>query len=311
MRTKLAARLSVAAAALAAFAALAACGSGTPSARTSTPVPRTSAGSVPATSTPAPSPSATRQSLPPSATPTGQPGSSGQPSKSAQPAKPPASSPSGTQPITGSLAGQDWTYIPTSRKVVALTFDAGANADAVASILATLRSQNVPATFFLTGDFVRAFPSAARSIVAAGMRIGDHTITHPYLTKLSDAAVRNEITGGAQQIQSVTGASPAPLFRFPFGDADTRTIGLANQAGYVPVRWTVDTLGWEGTAGHISASVVTSRVLAALRPGEIVLMHVGSNPDDHTTFDADALPAMITQLKAHGYGFVTLDALTG
>jgi peptidoglycan/xylan/chitin deacetylase (PgdA/CDA1 family) len=66
--------------------------------------------------------------------------------------------------------------------------------------------------------------------------------------------------------------------------------GLTDSAGYVPVRWTVDTLGWEGTAGHISASVMASRVLAAGRPGEIVLMHVGSNPDDHTTFDADALP---------------------
>jgi hypothetical protein len=48
--------------------------------------------------------------------------------------------------------------------------------------------------------------------------------------------------------------------------------------------WTVDTLGWEGAKGHISAFVVAARVLAALRPGEIVLMHVGSNPDDHSTF---------------------------
>ena len=109
----------------------------------------------------------------------------------------------------------------------------------------------------------------------------------------------------------MTGKNPAPLFRFPFGDADARTIALANQAGYVPVRWTVDTLGWEGTAGKISASVVVSRVLGAARPGEIVLMHVGSNPDDHTTFDADALPQVISGLRAQGYSFVTLDALTG
>ncbi len=174
-----------------------------------------------------------------------------------------------------------------------------------------MRREGVPATFFLTGDFVRDFPAAARSIAAAGYRIGDHTITHPYLTKLSDVAVRHEILGGAQQIISVTGANPAPLFRFPYGDADARIIALANQAGYVPVRWTVDTLGWEGNAGHISASVVAARLLAAARPGEIVLMHVGSNPDDHTTFDADALPQVISELRAQGYSFVTLDALTG
>ena len=194
---------------------------------------------------------------------------------------------------------------------MALTFDAGANADAVPSILATLRARGVPATFFLTGDFVSNFPSAARAIAAAGMRVGDHTISHPYLTKLSDAAVLGEIKGAASQIRAVTGADPVPLFRFPYGDCDARTIRLANQAGYVPVRWTVDTLGWEGTAGHISPAVVTSRVLAALRPGEIVLMHVGSNPDDHTTFDAAALPTVIAELRARGYGFVTLDALTG
>jgi peptidoglycan/xylan/chitin deacetylase (PgdA/CDA1 family) len=241
----------------------------------------------------------------------------GTPSATVPPAEPSAQ-PSGTgqalagaPAVTGRLAGKDWTSIPTTRRVVALTFDAGANADGIASILATLHRDGVPATFFLTGDFVRDFPAAARSIAAAGFRIGDHTVTHPYLTKLSDAAVRHEILGAAQQIISVTGANPAPLFRFPYGDADARTIALANQAGYVPIRWTVDTLGWEGNAGHISASVVAARVLAAAGPGEIVLMHVGSNPDDHTTFDADALPQVISELKARDYSFITLDALTG
>jgi len=194
--------------------------------------------------------------------------------------------------------------------VVALTFDAGANADAVPSILRTLERANVPATFFLTGNFVRDFPASARAIAGAGYRIGDHTITHPYLTRESDAAVRQEILGAARQITAVTGENPAPLFRFPFGDADARVISLANSLGYVPVRWTVDTLSWKGTSGHITPEIVISRVLGALRPGEIVLMHVGSNPDDRSTLDADALPQLISQLKARGYSFVTLDALT-
>jgi peptidoglycan/xylan/chitin deacetylase (PgdA/CDA1 family) len=233
------------------------------------------------------------------------------PLPSAPPTTPPASPGAAARirPVTGRLAGTDWTSIPTSRHVVALTFDVGANADAVPSILATLRREHVPATFFLTGNFARTFPAAARAIAAAGYRIGDHTISHPHLSSLSDAAVRGEILGGARQITAVTGASPAPLFRFPYGDASARTIAIANRAGYVPVRWTVDTLGWEGTAGHISAAVVAARVLAALRPGEIVLMHVGSNPDDHSTFDANALPHVISELRARGYSFVTLDAL--
>ena len=285
------ARLAVTAAVL---VAVAACGG-----RSQAPGPAPATTSAPAN--PGPAASA------PAGSPTALPR---EPGPSAPPATQPAPA-AGARPITGWLAGKDWTLVPTIRHVVALTFDAGANADAVPSILATLRRDHVSATFFLTGNFARAFPAAARAIAEAGYRIGDHTISHPHLSSLSDAVVRGEILGGARLITAVTGASPAPLFRFPYGDASARTIAIANRAGYVPVRWTVDTLGWEGTAGHISAGVVAARVLAALRPGEIVLMHVGSNPSDHSTFDADALPHVISELRAHGYSFVTLDALAG
>ncbi len=252
----------------------------------------------PSTSAPAPSASAATPSQAPAASPSHSPAPTAT-----------ASAGSTVKPVTGALAGRDWTSIPTTQRVVALTFDAGANADAVPSILGTLARTHVPATFFLTGNFVRDFPASARQIAQGGYRIGDHTITHPHLTQLGDAAVRQEITGAARQITAVTGQNPAPLFRFPFGDADPRVIAIANSAGYVAVRWTVDTLGWKGSAGNITADVVISRVLAGLRPGEIVLMHVGSNPDDHSTLDADALPEMISLLKARGYSFVTLDAL--
>jgi hypothetical protein len=107
------------------------------------------------------------------------------------------------------------------------------------------------------------------------------------------------------------GADPRPFFRFPFGERDARTIAAVNDLGYVAVRWTVDTLGWKGTSGGISTQTVTDRVLAGLQPGEIVLMHIGSNPDDGSTLDADALPLMIDRIRAAGYGFVTPDVLLG
>lgn len=104
--------------------------------------------------------------------------------------------------------------------------------------------------------------------------------------------------------------STRPLFRFPFGDRDSRTIAAVNANGYVCVRWTVDTLGWKGTLkGGITAQIIVDRVLAGAHPGAIMMMHVGANPDDGTTLDADALPTVISQLRARGYGFVTLDAL--
>jgi peptidoglycan/xylan/chitin deacetylase (PgdA/CDA1 family) len=203
------------------------------------------------------------------------------------------------------LAGKDITVAPTSRKVVALTFDAGADADGVASIVATLSRNSTPATFFLTGAWVREFPVQARQI-SQRYPVGNHTDTHPDLTKLTDAQVRAQVTAAATRIRAATAYDTHPLFRFPFGARDARTIGVVNGLGYVGVRWTVDTLGWKGTSGGQSVRSVVDRVVNGARPGEIVLMHVGSNPDDGSTLDAAALPTVIAELKARGYGFVTL-----
>jgi peptidoglycan/xylan/chitin deacetylase (PgdA/CDA1 family) len=219
------------------------------------------------------------------------------------PAPPPVPAPS--------LLGTDWVRIPTTQPVVALTFDAGANANALPSILATLRSRNVPATFFLTGEFVRDFPAAANQVAVAGFPIGNHSDTHPDLRTLTDAQVQAELQTAETSILRANGVETRPLFRFPFGGVDSRVMGLVNGMGYVAVRWTVDTLGWQGTSGGRSAQSVLDRVLAGLQPGEIVLMHVGSHPTDGSTLDADALPRIVDEIRARGYRFVTLDTLIG
>ncbi|HZN16684.1 MAG TPA: polysaccharide deacetylase family protein [Micromonosporaceae bacterium] len=210
--------------------------------------------------------------------------------------------------LPAALRGVDLTRIPTSRRVVALTFDAGANADAVPSILATLGRERVTATFFLTGDFVTGFPAAARSIVSAGHRLGNHSVSHPHFPALSGAQQRAEVLGAERSMREATGADPRPLFRFPYGGRDAATIATVNGLGYVAVRWTVDSLGWQGLASQTAARV-TERVLATAQPGQIVLMHVGSHPQDRSTLDADALPEVIAGLRRQGYGFVTLDVL--
>jgi peptidoglycan/xylan/chitin deacetylase (PgdA/CDA1 family) len=209
------------------------------------------------------------------------------------------------------LLGTDWTRIPTSAKVVALTFDAGANAAGLPSIESTLRAKGVRATFFLTGSWARDFPAQANVIAGDGYLVGNHSMSHPYFTKLTDAQVTAQVQGAQQAILRANGADSRPLFRFPYGDVNSRVLADVNRLGYVAVRWTVDSLGWEGTSGGQSVQAVTSRALAAAQPGEIVLMHLGSNPSDGTTLDAAALPAIIDGLRARGYGFVTLDALTG
>lgn len=197
--------------------------------------------------------------------------------------------------------------LPTSRLVVALTFDAGSGAQAVDSVVATLSRESVPATFFLTGEFAELHPAASAALGRRGL-VGDHTVTHPHLPQLSDAAVRQEVTSARMSILGATGQDPRPLFRFPYGDYDRRTLADVNALGYVAVGWTVDTLGWKGRAAGISVGQIAARVAAARGPGEIVLMHLGAAPDG-STLDADALPRIIAEARAAGYGFVTLSQL--
>lgn len=217
--------------------------------------------------------------------------------------------PATTRSLPPSLEGTEWTRLPTRSRVVALTFDAGGNAGGAASILQTLAAKGAPATFFLTGRWAEQFHATARTI-ASRYPVGNHTYSHLYLTKLSDAAVHSEVSRGARATGTATGADPRPLFRFPYGDRDKRTIGLVNGLGYGSIRWTVDTLGWKGTSGGQSDETVVQRVLAALKPGEIVLMHLGA-ASDGSTLDADALPSVIDAIRARGYKLTDVYAYAG
>jgi peptidoglycan/xylan/chitin deacetylase (PgdA/CDA1 family) len=225
---------------------------------------------------------------------------------SRSPNPPPTPTPTETSGLPDPLVGTQWYTLPTTRKVVALTFDAGANADAVPSILATLRAEGVPATFFLTGRWVEVYPGYAAEIGAA-YPVGNHSYSHPDLTGLSDAEVRDEIRRADDAIEAATGRDPRPLFRFPFGAWSDHLIAVVNDEGYGAINWTVDTRGWMGTSGGQSVDSVVQRVLDAATPGEIVIMHVGSNPDDGSTLDADALPRVIDELRALRYSFVLVD----
>jgi peptidoglycan/xylan/chitin deacetylase (PgdA/CDA1 family) len=211
--------------------------------------------------------------------------------------------------VPASLRDGEWSRLPTTQKVVALTFDAGANADAVPKIMDALQRNGVAGTFFLTGQWVERFPQQTAQI-GTYYPIGNHTYSHPHLPVLTDGQVREQITRTHDLIGAATAQDDRPLFRFPFGDRDARTIGLANSLSYGSIRWTVDTLGWQGTSGGQTVDTVVNRVLSTLQPGQIVLMHVGSHPTDHSTLDADALPVLIRELRARGYGFTTVRQYT-
>ena len=220
----------------------------------------------------------------------------------------PAPAPHPPRPVVHRvLVGQIPDRLPTSRHVVALTFDAGADDAGAPKIFATLEHNGVPATFFMTGRWGELYPQWARRI-AARFAIGNHTFDHEDLLGLPLSSVGGELLRAAAAIRRATGNPPLPLFRFPYGSSNGSTLAIVNRLGYTAVGWTVDTLGWEGTAMGQSADSVFSRVIEHLEPGEIVLMHVGANPVDHSQLDSAALARIIGAIRARGYRFVTVSA---
>ncbi|MGB7979266.1 MAG: polysaccharide deacetylase family protein [Candidatus Nanopelagicales bacterium] len=199
------------------------------------------------------------------------------------------------------------TILPTTAKVVALTFDCGASNAGVASILGTLASRGVRATFFPTAQFAAAYPASVTAIADAGHRIGNHSATHPDMTTLSIAAQAAQLRRGEAAIRPLTGRSTHPWFRFPFGASNATALSTVTAEGCTAIGWTVDSLGWQGTSGGRSVGSVVARVVTSARPGQIVLMHVGANPTDGSTLDAAALPTVLTRLTDLGYSFVTVD----
>lgn len=212
------------------------------------------------------------------------------------------------QPILDKHENKEISKGETDKKIIALTFDGGANADGTEKILDILKQENIKATFFLTGEFIRNYPDKTRSIIASGGNIGNHSFGHPHFAQLSDEKIISEIENAEAEFGKL-GKKFDPIFRFPFGERDKRTMEKVSERGYLNIRWTVDSLGWKGASGGMTKDIVRDRVLLKATPGAIILMHLGSNFDDKTQLDSEALPEIVRELKSQGYEFVTVSKM--
>jgi peptidoglycan/xylan/chitin deacetylase (PgdA/CDA1 family) len=186
----------------------------------------------------------------------------------------------------------------TGPKRVALTFDDGPW-QLTSQFLDVLRHYDVPATFFMIGRQVGAQAELLRRMVREGHALGNHTWSH------ADIAGGNvgQVTETNAAIHAATGVTPC-LLRPPGGATSAALDGQLRSEGMLDVLWTVDPSDWRtpGTAA------VTSRVLSAVVPGAIVLLHDGGGPRGGTLA---ALPTIITTLRARGYQLVTVPQLLG
>lgn len=238
----------------------------------------------------------------------------------------PSVQPTATPTVRPTPVGVLITHGPRDRRVIALTFDADMttfmqaqlSSKAVASwydarIVATLRAEHVPATIFLTGLWTQAYPDVVRSLAADPLfELENHSMDHAAwrspcfrLPAVStDAARRAEVTDAAAAIRSVAGVDPV-YFRYPGGcHADSDNL-LVAALGEQPLDW--DAVS--GDAFQADPAVIVGRVMARVRPGSIVVMHLIGAPNAPAT--AVALERLIPLLRAQGYEFATVRELLG
>lgn len=234
------------------------------------------------TPTPTPTPTGTQGSTPPS----------------------PSGSSAGLQPADAAVNAAAWANQPvdcTVYKCAALTFDDGPSPATTPRLLGILRSNQVPATFFELATMVQASPATAQDVARTpAFEIGNHSFTHPQLTKLSAAKLTHEVSEATAVTSSVTGRT-LTLMRPPYGAHNATTDAAAAAAGEAVIIWSVDTLDWQ----HHNPVKTLAITKQEIHPGGIVLMH-----DIHST-TVDAAQSVIDYLRGQGYVLVNVSQLLG
>ncbi|MDF2922919.1 MAG: xylanase/chitin deacetylase [Paenibacillaceae bacterium] len=197
-------------------------------------------------------------------------------------------------------ANQKAVWVGSGKKVY-LTFDTGGPIGESDKLLSILKDNEVKVTFFLVGYNVKQYKDFAKKVSEEGHLIGNHTMTHKDMTKLSDEEVKQELEDFASLIKEVTGKPPAPLFRFPYGAYSMHLLDMVSEMGYTSVFWSTAMRDWEPRAG--GAEDPYNDIMNGLHEGNIILMHQGSQEN------IEALDRIIKDVKKAGYEFASLEEL--
>ncbi|MEM1443568.1 MAG: polysaccharide deacetylase family protein [Verrucomicrobiota bacterium] len=203
-------------------------------------------------------------------------------------------------PLPTSVGNKNsYSKVNTSLPFVALTFDDGPHATNTPRLLDILKERDVKATFYVVATNARRYPHIMKRIAAEGHEIGNHTVTHGNLTKMTPDEVRSELSRAHEAIVSTTGLAPRTM-RPPYGaiTSDQKS-WIRREFGYPTILWSVDPEDWKKPG----VSTVTKRLVSGASPGGILLVH-----DIHSS-TIDAMPSTIDQLLARGFQFVTVTQL--
>jgi peptidoglycan/xylan/chitin deacetylase (PgdA/CDA1 family) len=187
---------------------------------------------------------------------------------------------------------------PERRRMVALTFDDGPNPKFTPRILKILEAADVRATFCVVGWMARRHPNLIRAIHNGGHVLCDHTEHHMHnLAQQSERVIGEEMDSVAELIVSITGHAP-DFYRSPEGSISRSVIDAAHRRGMRVLGWSVDPHDFRTR----SPEAILDRILDAVSPGAIILLHDGGIDRSATV---EQLPVLIRELKELGYAFRT------
>ena len=215
----------------------------------------------------------------------------------------PGASPIGNAGVD-QLQKYDAAYLGnTQEKVIYLTFDAGYENGCTAQILDTLKKHNVPAAFFLVGNYIEKNADLVRRMVAEGHTVGNHTMHHYDMSKLSDpAAFRKELQDLEELYQKTVGAPMEKYYRPPQGIYSEENLRQAKELGYKTVFWSLAYVDWKNDA-QPTRDTAFNKLLPRTHPGAVVLLHSTSQTN------ADILDELLSRWEQQGYRFAPISEL--
>lgn len=213
-----------------------------------------------------------------------------------------------------------------TRKRLSLVFTGGEFAEGVPAILAACKARGVPASFFITGDFLRLHPDAAKSIVAAGHLLGPHGDRHLLYCSFEERGkslvTQREFAADLQQNLDdlkTLGAPPTRYFIPPYEWYNQEQVRWAGEIGLTLINFTPGSGSNrdyipEGEAKFTPSAKLVEGILNFESTAEhglngfLMLLHAGSRRQDKMH---DHLDPLLAELQRRGYAFVTLDELLG
>lgn len=214
---------------------------------------------------------------------------------------------------------------PRDKKKITLTFDAemtdGMKADLVSGrvkasydkrIIDTLTQTKTKATFFLTGLWIEIYPDVTKELSKNPLfELGSHSYTDSsyygfcYGLKQIPNTVKIEDIGATEKLLREDAGIDNRLFRFPGGCYTPTDVKLVNEANDTVVHW--DVSGADGF--NANTQQIVHNVVDNVQNGSIIILHMNGEPNAPNT--ANALPDIISKLKAKGFEFVKVSELLG